>query len=217
MDVLFVNKEEIGSMRCKDKFYNKVAENVMSTYMDGIQIRWIGEKYNVHVRHVEGFSIMGKEIPYRRIKQDTILMSMIIPLVKKKYGISDIEGKKVYYLFEKEMKERVRMTLLKTQMNMIRSDVYYNNVVDTIMKNDVELDFLVHKGSNRFVTEDYTVTTIFGQGYVDKMTHFNGPSWYYIKGRISSKYAINSIEGLEYIKGKLQSLFEEYEQREVLQ
>lgn len=207
-------------MRCKDKFYNKVAENVMSTYMDGIQIRWIGEKYNVQVRHVEGFSIMGKEIPYRRIKQDTILMSMIIPLVKKKYGISDIEGKKVYYLFEKKMKERVRMTLLKTQMNMKRSDVYYNTVVDTIMKNDVELDILVDKGSNRFVymdAEDYTVTTIFKQRFTDKMAHFNGPSWHNIKGRISSKYGINSIEGLEYIKGKLQSLFEEYEQREVLQ
>ena len=97
---------------------------------------------------------------------------------------------------------------------------YYNTVVDTIMKNDVELDILVHKGSNRFVymdAEDYTVTTIFGQGYVDKMTHFNGPSWYYIKGRISSKYAIDSIDGLEYIKDKLQTLFGEYEQREVLQ
>ena len=50
----------------KDKFYYKVAEQVMSTYRDGVMIP-CGRTYgDDKINYVEGITIMGKPISYNR-------------------------------------------------------------------------------------------------------------------------------------------------------
>ena len=100
----------------KEEFYNKVAEQVMSTYRDGVQVP-CGTMYSDGtINYIEGFYILGKGVGYNRITNERydglVLMSVIVPPMVKKYAISDRDGKRIFYIVDEEIKKRVKMRLL---------------------------------------------------------------------------------------------------------
>ena len=92
----------------KEKFYYKVAEQVMTTFKGSVEVEEYDSMMQKRPYTVKGFSLMGKGLRYSRVNNDYQLMNMIIPTMSKKYLINHTEGKKIYHIFEDDLKEMVR-------------------------------------------------------------------------------------------------------------
>lgn len=94
-----------------DKFYRRVAEDILST---------VKVEVSSNLTVDTGISIMDKRISFYTLLNndrfnEMVLMSGIIPRIKKRYAIGDREGKLIYRMIIDEVKDRTKQYLNETK------------------------------------------------------------------------------------------------------
>jgi hypothetical protein len=92
----------------KDKFYYKVAKQVMSTYRDGVIVENLVWNSNGEIELAErrGFTLMNwPPIRYDYIGNTQIMMSMVIPHIKHHFVLGFRDSKKIYDILIDEIQK----------------------------------------------------------------------------------------------------------------
>ena len=78
-----------------------------------------------------------------------------------------------------------------------------------IISNDIVLNVLISKDNNRFVPDDYYVTSLMKSRFTDPMAFFRGPNWTVTRYNIIIGYGVpeECVEYGGYIYNKLLDYF----------
>ena len=92
---------------------------------------------------------------------------------------------------------------------MSKREKYIDKVVQWIIKNDIELNVLINKGTNGLIIEGYYVHKLFGVSYCDPTAHCTLLNWYHSPiHSVKQKYGVSNDEDLNAIRKKLQVYFQ---------